>query len=346
MASRPTIDDVAKAAGVSKATVSRVINGYDRHIRAATRQRVEQAIADLAYRPSSVARSLTSRRTFTVGLLLSDVSNPFYPDVIHGVEDIALEHGYDVFLCNTSYDMVRGLRFVRSLVDKQVDGVLVMSSTMADDWLLELQQAGIPTVILDWEAAPGIVASQIVTDFAPGVRAAVDHLWDLGHRQFAHLSGPLNLPTARRRRDIYLAALADKGLDPAAVPVVEGNFRIGGGRAGLPEILALAEESTAIFAANDLMALGLLTAAREHGIAVPADLSVVGMDDIWLALETDPALATVALPRYEIGTAAMTMLLDVLQHHEGGDPTYLHPDRIIDTFFVQRGSTAAPTIQP
>ncbi|MFC1961329.1 LacI family DNA-binding transcriptional regulator [Chloroflexota bacterium] len=343
MSSRPTIDDVAQAAGVSKATVSRVLNGNDHYMRDATRQRVEQAITDLQYRPSSVARSLTSRRTYTVGLLLSDVSNPFYPDVIHGVEDAAFEHGYDVFLCNTNYDLDRGLRFVRSLVDKQVDGVLVMSSTMSDGWLLELQQAGIPTVVLDWEAAPGVTACKIVTDFAPGIRAAVDHLWNLGHRRFAHVSGPLNLPTARRRRDIYLAALADKGISATTVPVVEGNFRINGGREAMPELLALPELPTAIFAANDLMAMGLLTAAREQRIVVPGDLSIIGMDDIWLALETDPALTTVALPRYEIGTTAMTMLLDILQKHDEGEPVYTLPHHVIHTHLITRASTGVPT---
>ncbi len=140
----PTIDDVAAAAGVSKATVSRVLSGHFAHIRPETRERVEAAIQALGYRPSAVARSLSSRRTFTVGMLVSDVANPFYGDVIHGVEDQAIGAGYNVLLANTNYDVARGLGLIRSLVDRRADGVLVMSSSVSDDWLDELVVSNTP----------------------------------------------------------------------------------------------------------------------------------------------------------------------------------------------------------
>ena len=147
--SRPTIVDVADIAGVSKATVSRVLSGNAEYMRVETRERVLAAIAELDYRPSSVARSLTSKRTQTAGILVSDIGNPFYPEVIRGVEDVALNNSYNIFLCNTGYDLVRGMTYIRSLIDQQVDGALIMSSTMSDDWVLELAKHNIPNVVLD-----------------------------------------------------------------------------------------------------------------------------------------------------------------------------------------------------
>ncbi|MGE5601800.1 MAG: LacI family DNA-binding transcriptional regulator, partial [Nitrososphaerales archaeon] len=156
--STPTIEDVAAAAKVSKATVSRVLSGHFTHIRPETRRRVEDAIHALGYRPSTVARSLASHRTFTVGVLISDVANPFYGDVIHGVEDQALAAGYDFLLANTNYDSARGLAQIRSLVDRQAEGVLVMSSSVSDDWLDELVVSNTAAVVLDWATRrmPGV----------------------------------------------------------------------------------------------------------------------------------------------------------------------------------------------
>ena len=198
---RPTIADVAQQAGVSKATVSRVLSGRAEYMRESTRQRVEQAIELLNYRPSSVARSLTSKRTHTAGILISDVGNPFYPEVIHGLEDVAFKDGYDVFLCNTNYDEKRGMAFVRSLIDKRVDGVFIMSSSMSDDWLAELASNNVPAVVLDWEMhnAKGNLCLLRV-DYEKGVQQAVDHLIELGHRRFVHVSGPTNLRTTHWRR--------------------------------------------------------------------------------------------------------------------------------------------------
>ncbi|MBE3143974.1 MAG: LacI family DNA-binding transcriptional regulator, partial [Planctomycetes bacterium] len=146
----PTIDDVAKVAGVSKSTVSRVLSGNYTYIREETRQRVQEAIDQLNFRPSSIARSLTSKRTQTIGILISDIGNPFYSDVIHGVEDVAIDRDYNVFLSNTNYDMDRGMALVRSFIDRRVDGVLIMSSTMSDQWLEELARSRVPVVVLDW----------------------------------------------------------------------------------------------------------------------------------------------------------------------------------------------------
>jgi LacI family transcriptional regulator len=339
---RPTIADVARVAGVSKSTVSRVLNDRTHHMRQGTRQRVLQAMDELGYRPSAVARSLVSKRTHTVGLLISDVGNPFYPEVIHGVEDVALAAGYDVFLCNTSYDLERGMAFVRSLADKQVDGTMLMSSSMSDELVLELARHQIPVVVLDWQlgSVDGMVGT-IAVDFRTGIRAAANHLVDLGHRHIAHVSGPAALRTACNRRDFFLDALADRGIDRATVTVVEGNFRIDGGRQAMAALAALTERPTAVFAGNDLMALGIVWEARKRGLDVPQDLSVVGLDDILLAQQNVPPLTTVALPRYDIGSIAMQMLLDLIPVAQESQSIPIYRETV-STHLSVRQSTAPP----
>lgn len=332
----PTIDDVAKAAGVSKATVSRVLSGNYTYIREETRQRVQEAIERLGFRPSSIARSLTSRRTLTVGILISDIANPFYSDVIHGVEDVAIEQSYNVFLGNTNYDLKRGMAMVRSFIDRRVDGVLMMSSSMSDEWLEELARARVPVVALDWEvkAEQGNV-SAISVDFRTGIHAAAAHLAALGHRRFAHVSGPLRLQTARERRDAFLEGLSTAGARIDSMRLIEGDFTIEAGRKAAEEIINSPERPTAVFAANDLMAIGILHEVQARRVAVPEQLSIIGLDDIWLSAQTEPPLTTVALPRYEIGSLAMRTLFDLLNREENLPPIHLS----VETSLIVRKST-------
>lgn len=310
---RVTIADVARSAGVSKATVSRVLSGHHKYLKAATRERVEQAINELEYRPSSVARSLTSKRTHTVGVLVADIANPFYSDVFHGIEDSALSQSYNVFLCNTNYDLDRGQTYIQSLIDKHVDGILIMTSSFSEAWLAELQRSGVPVIVLDWEMhMRSDTVSAIGVDFQRGIQAAVEHLVKLGHRRFAHVGGPPDLQTSKDRRNAFLQALKASGIDLGSVTVVDGNLRIDGGRRAAVRLLSTSPRPTAIFAANDMTAVGVLREALALGIKVPEALSIVGLDDVWLAAETDPPLTTVALPRYEIGQLAMRMLFELL----------------------------------
>ncbi len=339
---RTTIADVAKVAGVSKATVSRVLSGHYDYMRDDTRTKVEEAIAKLDYRPNSIARSLTSNRTNTAAILISDVGNPFYADVIHGVEDVAFDGNYDVFLCNTKYDTERGLTFVRSLIDKRVDGIMVMSSSMSDVWLQEMRQNNVPVVIVDWEVnAPGSVVSTIGVDFMSGIQRAADHLVALGHRSFVHVSGPLELRTSRNRRDAFLSGLARHGIPERAVHVIEGNLQIDGGKKAVEQIMELQQAPSAVFAANDLMAIGVVAGARANGLSVPEDLSVVGLDDIWLAEQVDPPLTTVSLPRYEIGQLAMQMLFDLMDPSADPSPTPDHR-QVASSLIIRESTTSAP----
>lgn len=334
----PTIEDVAETAGVSKSTVSRVLSGNYTYIREETRQRVQNAIDQLGFRPSSIARSLTSKRTQTVGVLISDIGNPFYADVIHGVEDIAIQKSYNAFLANTNYDLNRGMELVRSFIDRRVDGVLIMSSAMSDEWLGELVRARVPVVVLDWEikASRGNL-NAISVDFRSGIQAVADHLVALGYQRFVHVSGPLSLQTSRERRDAFLAGLAAHGITREQVEVFESDLTMNGGRRAGQAILARLREPVAVFAANDLMAIGILSEAHNHGARVPDDFSLVGLDDIWLAAQTEPPLTTVALPRYEIGSLAMQTLFELLDRKETLPPIHHQ----VKTTLVMRKTTAS-----
>ncbi|MCX8061699.1 MAG: LacI family transcriptional regulator [Anaerolineales bacterium] len=332
---RVTIKDVANRAGVSKTTVSHVLN-KTRAVEETTRAKVLQAIEELGYRPSQVARSLISKRTKTAGLLISDVSNPFYPDVILGVEEVAFAEDYSIFLCNTNYDLERGLKLVQSLVDKSVDGILFMSSSMSLQMVKEAVENQIHVVVLDWEDSNlQDMASTITINFESGIQQAVRHLVESGHQRIAHISGPLNLWTAQVRRNAFLKALEQNGLDPQQAVIIEGDLRIEGGRKAFDQLNQISPRPTAVVAANDLMALGVLWAARNAGLELPRDLSVVGLDDIDLASKVSPSLSTVALPRREIGKMAMRILLDMIR--EGKEATKAQVT--VDTTFVLRQST-------
>lgn len=339
---RVTMRDVAKRAGVSKSTVSHVIN-ETRFVSYETKQRVLQAIEELDYRPSKVARSLTSRRTHTVGLLISDVGNPFYHQVILGVEDVALKHDYSVFLFNASYDLERSMKYVVSMIDRQVDGALFMSSRLTKDLIAALVKHQIPAVVLDWVDVQMEGIGTLTFEFEHGIRQAVEHLLELGHTCLAHVSGPLDLWTSRARRDIFLQVLAEHGISPEQVTVVEANLDIDGGRRALRRLMHAKPVPTAIFAANDLTALGIVWEARQLGLRVPDDLSVIGLDNIELAAQITPGLTTVALPRYEIGARAMHMLLHLIEQPDGATPDTWHD--VISTHLVTRASTGAPPAQ-
>ncbi|GAB4479023.1 MAG: LacI family DNA-binding transcriptional regulator [Anaerolineales bacterium] len=332
---RVTIKDVASRAGVSTSTVSHVLN-QTRVVEEATREKVLKAIEELGYRPNQVARSLISKRTKTAGLLISDVSNPFYPDVILGVEEIAFAEDYSIFLCNTNYDLERGLKLVQSLVDKSVDGILFMSSSMSLQMVREVVDNQIHAVVLDWESnSLQEMAATITIDFESGIQQAIRHLVEIGHTHIAHICGPLTLWTAQVRKNYFLRAIEQSGLDPHKAVIIEGDLRIEGGRKAFEQLNQLKPRPTAVLAANDLMALGVIWAARNAGLDLPKDLSVVGLDDIDLASKVSPPLSTIALPRREIGKMAMQMLLEMIRAGKEAPKSRV----TFDTTFVLRQST-------
>ncbi len=329
-----SIREVAKRANVSTATVSRAIH-HDSRVNAETAERVWHAIRELNYYPNVHARSLASGRSHIAGLIVSDITNPFFPELVQGFAEAALESGYDTLVASTNYDAARTSLAIRRMLERKADGVAIMTSEMDESLIAELKNRNVPMVFLD-VAEPGRLISNLRVDYADGVGTAVRHLISLGHRRIGFLSGPDNLKSARVRREAFLECLSNAGLaieDPRMV--TDGGHRIDGGFDAMQRLLALDERPTAVLASNDLTAIGALRAIRTAGLRVPEDISVVGFDDIQLAAFTDPPLTTVRLPRTEIAERAFECLarnMDLGQE-DGTEP-------VIGTKLVVRASTA------
>lgn len=308
---RPTIRDVARSARVSHQTVSRVINGDD-YTSARTRARVERVIDRLGYRPSHAARSLASRRTHTVGLVMGDVANPFFPDVVRGVEDVLAPAGYSLILSSSRRDSERELRNVLRLLERDTDGLILGAPQTAAEELTRLgAAAGVPMVFLN-RPVRGRHAAAVWIDWRTATAEVVAHLARLGHRRIGLVMPSRAEDRAGHREAWYGAALRDAGLPPAAAWIARESISLEGGRAAALRLLALASRPTALICHSDVMALGVLEACRERRVKVPRDLSVVGWDDVPYAGLMRPALTTVRVPRYELGRAAARTLLGLI----------------------------------
>jgi DNA-binding LacI/PurR family transcriptional regulator len=325
------IKQVAKRAGVSTATVSRTINNLP--VKPGTARRVRQAIEDLKYFPNTHARSLVSGRSHMVGLIVSDITNPFFPELVKGFEDAATANGYEVLLSNTEYDSTRMAKAVRRMLERKVDAVAIMTSEMGASFIQQFAHRDIPMVFLDVGTVEKHI-SNIKVDYANGISQAVEHLFQLGHRRVAFISGPADLKSARIRRSAFLKAMKNHSMgDPAWIET--GNHRIDGGFQAMSRMFERKPQPTAVLSSNDLTAIGALRAVRRNGLHVPRDISVVGFDDIALAEFTEPPLTTVRLPRQELAGKAFEALLASL-----GDTSRMGVEYLISPQLVVRESTA------
>jgi LacI family transcriptional regulator len=311
-----TIADVAASAGVSTATVSRVLAGLG-GARPDTRQRVLKSARELGYRPSGVARSLKLRTTRTLGLIITDIGNPFFPELVRAVEEAARERDYGVLLCNSGEDPEREGAYLELLAERRVDGVVIASSGVGRRHRAWLAKAPLPVVLVNC-ASPGVPLPTILSDNRAGAALAIGHLIALGHRRIAHITAPSRNEAAAERLEGARNALRAAGLDPAALLVAEGDGHVGGGAAAAERLLEADRRLTAIFAYNDLTAIGAIRGIRGCGLRVPDDVSVVGFDDVDLAAFADPPLTTVSQATASMGRWAVAQLLDRLR---GGPPT-------------------------
>ncbi|MBA2735390.1 MAG: LacI family DNA-binding transcriptional regulator [Pyrinomonadaceae bacterium] len=328
-----SIKDIASEAGVSTATVSHVIN-KTRFVSEAVRTRVLQAIELHDYYPNAHARSLASGNSRILGLVISDIANPFIPELVKSIEAAAFEHGYDVFLSNTNYDAGRTSHYVRRFIERKVAGVALMTSEMDKSLIDELARREVSVVFLDSGAA-GLHMSNLRVGYAEGIKQAILHLVELGHTNVAFISGLPHLHSAKRRLEAFRQTMRTV-LPNAPEQIYTGDFRIEGGRRAALEILAAFELPTAVVAANDLMAFGAISEFRRAGLNVPRDISVVGFDDIAFSSLIEPALTTVNLPLCELGRLAVEALLTTLS-----SPTQHGIELLIPTRLIVRNSTAA-----
>jgi LacI family transcriptional regulator len=326
------IKEVARLAKVSTATVSRTINGSDK-VTAATAERVRQAIETLKYYPNTNARALGSGRSSLYGLIISDITNPFFPELVKSFEDVAVQFGQEVLVANTNYDPHRMEVCVSRMLQRKVDGVAIMTSEMDEHLIDEMSSRHIPLVFLD-TGVPQEGISNIAIDYAAGIDAAVEHLSNLGHTSIGFITGPMNLTSARVRRRAFMQSLKRKGLRLDRNLIEEGNHRMDGGHEAMLRLLEKSTRPTAVLTSNDMTAIGAMGALGERGLKVPRDISIIGFDDIELSAFTQPALTTVRLSRQEIAKIAFRALYGVKD-----DVTAKGAEYTIQPTLIERKST-------
>jgi LacI family transcriptional regulator len=322
-----TIREVAESAGVSYATVSHVINNT-RLVSPETRERVLAAMDALNYRPNALARSLRQGKTNTIGLVLPDSANPFFAEISRGIEDEAFKKGYSVFLCNTELDTQRELFYVDVLSKKQVDGIIFVAAGDQPDSLDYLLRRRMPVVMID-RNVPNVEADAVLTDHQLGGYLATRHLLQLGHTRIACIAGPSSITPSAERIIGYRKALAEASIPYEEKLIIRGDYHAQTGMDITNSILKMDSPPTAIFAMNDLMALGALRAAAEAGCSVPQDLAVVGYDDLEIARFTNPPLTTIAQPKKEIGTQAVNLLVDRMSQRSRPPSRLVLPPELI-----------------
>ncbi len=324
--------DVARVAGVSTSTVSHVIN-KDRFVSDAIREKVESAIKTLNYAPSALARSLKINQTRTIGMLITASSNPFYSELVRGVERSCFERGYSLILCNTEGDEQRMNRNLETLMQKRVDGLLLLCTETHQPSQEILQRyPSVPTVMMDW--APFDGDSDLIQDNSLlGGDMATQYLINKGHTHIACVTGPQDKTPARLRLEGYRAAMANAGLTVGEGDEIISNFEFGGGFEAMQTLLAQQDRPQAVFISNDAMAVGAYQALYQAGLKVPDDMAIVGYDDIELARYMAPPLTTIHQPKDELGELAIDVLI-----HRIADPTQQQQRLQLTPVLMERGS--------
>lgn len=307
-ADKVTLADVAARAGVSTMTVSRVVNGHD-GVGDPTRERVKRAIEELGYRPNIVARGLKEKRSRAIGLLVPDITNPYFPEIVRGTEDVALERGYTVFLNNAIEDMEREARALQAFEDRRVDGVITFSPRLPDDRLFDLLRRQGAAVVVN-RVAPIDVAGSVRVDHRRGMQLAVEHLVRIGRTRVATILGPISSYSAEERRAGIGAAAAAAGISIPRSSLRHASPHIEGGARAAVELLEQADPFDGLLCFNDLTAAGAIRALEQAGRRVPEDVAVIGCDDIPFARMISPPLTTLRVDMASIGVQAVRMLFD------------------------------------
>ncbi|WP_028608840.1 LacI family DNA-binding transcriptional regulator [Paenibacillus harenae] len=343
-----TVYDIAREANVSVATVSRVINNTA-PVKKSTREKVLELIQKYQFQPNALARSLFKKETGMIGVILPDITNPFFPEVLAGLDQEARSKGYTFFLCDTvstngnSYEQyVRESQYLNILIEKQADGIIMIGGRInlarpGSDLVNEVVEAGkrVPLLLINGNL-PGEGLTRIYADEREGAELATQHLIDLGHRNIAFVGGFRKMSNTLQRIQGFVRTMEKNGLQARKEWVLDGGFSVETGKSFLNRLLDLPERPTAIFCANDLVAIGVMKAANKAGLQVPQDLSLVGFDDIPYASNSIPELTTVSLKCYDVGRGAAELLHQMITKNKVGKNTKIRPELIV------RESTAPP----
>jgi DNA-binding LacI/PurR family transcriptional regulator len=329
------IRTVAKLANVSIATVSRTINRVST-VNPKMAKRVWEAIEKLDYFPNTQARALVSGRSRLLGLIVSEITNPFFPELIQGFEDIAVEHGYEILISSTNYDPRRMSLCIRRMLERRAEGVAVMTFGVEKPLLEQLAERKVPLVFVDvGPERPGI--SLLRVDYRHGMQQGVEHLAALGHRDIAFISGPKRLHSAQSRLVAFTKSLEECAIKVNPAWIVEGDHTMEGGIEAMDQVLTSKHLPTAVMCSNDMTAIGVLHRLYRAGLKVPDDLSVIGFDDIHIAQVTIPPLTTIQMSCFELARAAVTALRAHVE--DGGEPKRNYK---IETSLIVRESTGSP----
>ena len=335
------IRDVARRAKVSTATVSRTVNQVAT-VDAQLAKRVWKAIEELGYYPNRQARALVSGRSRVFGLIVSEITNPFFPEIVQTFETLAVEQHYEILLTSTIHDPKRMELAVRRMIEGRVDGVAILTFGMEEDLLEHLRFRNLPLVFVDiGPKAPRV--SNIRVDYADGIRQAVQHLAALRHERIGFIAGPLRLRSAMARKDAFQASMKEIGLPVKPDFLVEGDHRLEGGKKALKKLAELRERPTAVLCSNDMTAIGVMREAFELNIKVPQDLSVIGFDDIRMAEFLTPPLTTVQMSQSELARLAFEALLKDVKRET---PLPDGSEYVLKTHLVLRNSTTFPSSHP
>jgi LacI family transcriptional regulator len=332
------IRDVARRARVSTATVSRTVNQVAT-VDAQLAKRVWKAIAELGYYPNRQARALVSGRSRVFGLIVSEITNPFFPEIVQTFETLAVEQNYEILLTSTVHDPKRMELAVRRMIEGRVDGVAILTFGMEDELLEHLRFRNLPLVFVDvGPKAPRV--SNIRVDYTHGIRQAVQHLAAMRHERIGFVTGPLRLRSAVARKDAFEASMREIGLQVRPELIVEGDHRLEGGKLALQKLSKLREQPTALMCSNDMTAIGVMRQAFDLGINVPQELSIIGFDDTRLADFMIPPLTTIQMSQAELATLAFNALLkEVKREAPAPDGT----EFVLKTQLILRNSTTFPS---
>ncbi|ELY3774259.1 DNA-binding transcriptional regulator CytR [Cronobacter dublinensis] len=330
-----TMKDVAVRARVSTATVSRALMNPEK-VSQATRNRVEQAAIDVGYLPGSLNRNLKRNESRTILVIVPDICDPFFSEIIRGIEVTAAEQGYLVLIGDCAHQNQQEKTFIDLIITKQIDGMLLLGSRLPFDASKE-EQRNLPPMVMANEFAPELELPTVHIDNLTAAFNAVNYLHELGHQRIACIAGPEEMPLCHYRLQGYVQALRRSGMTVDPHYISRGDFTFEAGASALEQLLSLPQPPTAIFCHSDVMALGAMSMAKRRGYRIPDDISIIGFDNIALAEFCDPPLTTVAQPRFDIGREAMLLLLSQLNGH-----TVSSGSRLLDCELVLRGTTRAP----
>jgi LacI family transcriptional regulator len=338
MTNSPTLKEVAQRAGVHVTTASRALNPATASlVNPATMRRVQAAARELRYQPNAMARGLKTARSMSVGVLLPDLTNPLFPPIVRGIEDVLAVSGYTTLIANTDNDLERQRTLFDTLRARQVDGVIVATARREDKLFIEAHQQGVRMVLVNRRVDQSDIPS-VTGDDHDGVAMAVRHLIELGHRKIAHIGGPQDTTTGRTRLRAYRQALDDAGIEPdPGLIVVANEFTEGEGARAMRAMFDARKVPTAVVAANDMIALGCLDVFGERRLRCPDHVSLVGFNDMPFVDRLTPPLSTVHVPHYQIGAEAARMLLDRLTN-----PDLPAKSITLPATLVLRESTAPP----